>query len=84
MFGIRPTDRGAPTTTKLESSTAPSKSSRRDEADDAYTRCVSSGAEIHSPPEEHRGEARYYAFFAFDPDRIRVEVFCWTRADTTP
>lgn len=21
----------------------------------------------------------FYAFFAFDPDGIRVEVFCWSR-----
>jgi hypothetical protein len=25
-------------------------------------------------------EGDYYAFFAFDPEGIRVEVFCWPRA----
>jgi catechol 2,3-dioxygenase-like lactoylglutathione lyase family enzyme len=28
--------------------------------------------------EEDRDEPGYYAFFAFDPDGIRVEVFSWT------
>ena len=49
-----------------------------DEVEDAYARATSSGAKIHFPPEEDRDEPGYYAFFAFDPDGIRVEVFSWT------
>ncbi len=51
----------------------------RDEVDEAYRRCVSAGGTIQSPPDEHYvddGED-YYAFFAFDPDGIRIEVFSW-------
>jgi hypothetical protein len=33
---------------------------------------------IQSPPEHHYVEDEdYYAFFAFDPDGIRIEVFAW-------
>jgi len=49
-----------------------------DEVEDAYARARASGARIHFPPEEDRDEPGYYAFFAFDPDGIRVEVFSWT------
>jgi predicted lactoylglutathione lyase len=57
---------------------------RRDEVDDAYVRCLKRGAKIHFPPEEDRDVEGYYAFFAFDPDGFRVEVFWWPRADRTP
>ena len=52
---------------------------RRDEVDDTYGRCVSAGGRIQSPPEQHYVEdgENYYAFFAFDPDGIRIEVFSW-------
>ena len=51
----------------------------RDEVDEAYRRCVSAGGTIQSPPEQHyvKDGEDYYAFFAFDPDGIRIEVFCW-------
>jgi len=51
----------------------------KSEVDDTYQRCVSAGGEIQSPPEQHYVEdgEDYYAFFAFDPDGIRIEVFCW-------
>ena len=52
----------------------------RAEVEDAHARATSSGAKIHYPPEEDRDEPGYYAFFAFDPDGIRVEVFSWTSA----
>lgn len=55
---------------------------RRGEVDDAHARCLASGANVHFPPEEDRDEPGYYAFFAFDPDGIRVEVFCWSREET--
>jgi catechol 2,3-dioxygenase-like lactoylglutathione lyase family enzyme len=47
----------------------------RAEVDDAYRRCLQLGARIHYPPEEDSDLEDYYAFFAFDPDGIRVEVF---------
>jgi len=52
---------------------------RADEVDDTHERCVSLGGEIQSPPAQHYVQDRedYYAFFAFDPDGIRVEVFAW-------
>jgi catechol 2,3-dioxygenase-like lactoylglutathione lyase family enzyme len=52
---------------------------RREEVDEAHARCLASGAKVHFPPEEDRDEPGYYAFFALDPDGIRVEVFCWPR-----
>ncbi len=48
------------------------------EVETAHARAVSSGATIHFPPEEDRDEPGYYAFFVFDPDGIRIEVFSWT------
>jgi catechol 2,3-dioxygenase-like lactoylglutathione lyase family enzyme len=51
----------------------------REEVDAAYSRCLAREANIHFPPEEDRDEEGYYAFFVFDPDGIRVEVFCWAR-----
>jgi catechol 2,3-dioxygenase-like lactoylglutathione lyase family enzyme len=51
----------------------------REEVDAAYSRCLSREANIHFPPEEDRDLEGYYALFVFDPDGIRVEVFCWPR-----
>ncbi len=51
---------------------------RREEVDEAYERCLALGAQIHCPPEEDRDLEDYYAFFAFDPDGLRVEVF-WSQ-----
>jgi catechol 2,3-dioxygenase-like lactoylglutathione lyase family enzyme len=50
---------------------------RADEVDAAYGRCVAAGGKIQSPPERHyvQDGEDYYAFFAFDPDGIRIEVF---------
>ena len=50
----------------------------RAKVEEAHARATSSGAKIHFPPEEDHDEPGYYAFFAFDPDGIRVEVFSWT------
>jgi len=49
----------------------------KDEVDDAHRRAMVSGAKIHFPPEEDRDEPGYYAFFVFDPDGMRIEVFSW-------
>jgi catechol 2,3-dioxygenase-like lactoylglutathione lyase family enzyme len=52
---------------------------RPDEVDEAYRRCLEMGARIHHPPEDDKDIAGYYAFFVFDPDGIRVEVFSHQR-----
>jgi glyoxylase I family protein len=52
----------------------------RDEVDAAHERCVADGARIHHPPEEDRDIDGYYAFFVFDPDGMRMEIFAWPRA----
>jgi glyoxylase I family protein len=49
------------------------------EVDAAHERCVSARANIHFPPEEDRDVAGYYAFFVFDPDGMRIEIFSWPR-----
>jgi catechol 2,3-dioxygenase-like lactoylglutathione lyase family enzyme len=82
MFGIRPADGGAHRYYEVGIEHLAFEVERRDEVDGAYARCVSAGAKIHFHPEEDRDVEGYYAFFAFDPDGIRVEVFCWPRADT--
>jgi catechol 2,3-dioxygenase-like lactoylglutathione lyase family enzyme len=45
------------------------------EVDEAHQRCVAMDAEIHHPPEYDSDIEDYYAFFTFDPDGFRVEVF---------
>lgn len=45
------------------------------EVDEAHARAVEMGARIHHPPEPDADVEGYYAFFAFDPDGIRIEVF---------
>jgi len=49
---------------------------RREEVDAALERCSEIGARIHYPPEEDRDLDDCYAFFVFDPDGDRIEVFC--------
>ena len=53
----------------------------REEVDAAFARARALGAEIHFPPEEDDDLDDYYALFVFDPDRIRVEVFCAKQAE---
>jgi Glyoxalase/Bleomycin resistance protein/Dioxygenase superfamily len=54
---------------------------RREEVDEAFERCRQLGARIHYPPEEDRDLDDYYAFFVFDPDGFRIEVFCAKQAE---
>ena len=78
-FGLRPADGGAHRHYDVGIERLAFEVDDRVEVDEAYRRCVAVGGEIQSPPEQHYvddGED-YYAFFAFDPDGIRVEVFCW-------
>jgi glyoxylase I family protein len=53
----------------------------RDEVEAAHERCLARGDNIHFPPEEDRDIPGYYATFIFDPNGMRVEVFCWPRTD---
>jgi catechol 2,3-dioxygenase-like lactoylglutathione lyase family enzyme len=77
MLGIRPADGGTHRYYQVGIEHLAFRVERRDEVDEAHARCVSRGARIHFPPEEDRDEPGYWAFFAFDPDGIRVEVFYW-------
>jgi catechol 2,3-dioxygenase-like lactoylglutathione lyase family enzyme len=52
----------------------------RDEVGAAFGRAQALGARVHYPPEEDGDLEDYYAFFVFDPDGIRVEVFCAKQA----
>ena len=79
MLGIRPADGGAHHYYEVGIEHLAFEVDRRDEVDEAHTRCLSRGGRVHFPPEEDRDVPGYYAFFAFDPDGIRVEVFCWPR-----
>jgi catechol 2,3-dioxygenase-like lactoylglutathione lyase family enzyme len=47
----------------------------REEVDAAYERAVRAGVPVHFPPEEDQDLEDYYAFFVFDPDGFRIEVF---------
>jgi catechol 2,3-dioxygenase-like lactoylglutathione lyase family enzyme len=69
-FGLRPADGGEHRYYDVGVEHLAFRVDRRDEVDDAYARCVASGADIHFPPEEDAdlGESGYYAFFVFDPD----------------
>jgi catechol 2,3-dioxygenase-like lactoylglutathione lyase family enzyme len=83
MLGIRSADGGAHRYYEVGIEHLAFRVDRRDEVDDAYSRCLAGGAEVHFAPEEDRDVDDYYALFAFDPDGIRVEVFCWPGAGAT-
>ena len=78
-FGLRPADGGVYRHYEVGIEHLAFEVDDRPEVDEAYGRCVSFGCRIQSPPEAHYVEdgEDYYAFFAFDPDGIRIEVFCW-------
>ena len=69
-FGLRPADGGVYRHYEVGIEHLAFEVDDRTEVDEAYQRCVSAGAKIQSPPEEHYLEdgEDYYAFFAFDPD----------------
>jgi glyoxylase I family protein len=81
-IGLRPADGGAHTYYDVGIEHIAFEVESRDDVDAAHERCLARGARIHFPPEEDRDEAGYYAFFVFDPDGMRIEVFCWPRADS--
>ena len=79
FLGVRPADGGTYRHYDVGLEHLAFQVDTRDEVDEAYARCISAGGTIESPPEEHyvdSEEEDYYAFFAFDPDGIRIEVLC--------
>ena len=79
FFGLRPADGGTYRHYDVGLEHLAFQVDTREEVDGAYQRCISAGGAIESPPEEHyvdHEDEDYYAFFAFDPDGVRVEVVC--------
>ena len=83
MFGLRQADGGEHSYYSVGIEHLAFEVDDRDEVDAAYARCLDRGANVHFPPEEDRDVDDYYALFVFDPDGIRIEVFCWERPATT-
>ena len=77
MLGIRPADAGEYRYHGVGIEHLAFEVETRDEVDEAHERCLAAGGRVQYPPELDRRVADYYAFFAFDPDGIRIEVFCW-------
>jgi catechol 2,3-dioxygenase-like lactoylglutathione lyase family enzyme len=76
-LGLRPADGGEHRYYDVGVEHLAFEAESRDEVDDAHARCVAAGAAVHFAPEPDGATPEYYAFFAFDPDGFRVEVFCW-------
>jgi catechol 2,3-dioxygenase-like lactoylglutathione lyase family enzyme len=80
-LGLRPADGGTHDYYNVGIEHLAFEVDSRDEVDAAHERCQARGDKVHFPPEEDRDIEGYYATFVFDPDGIRVEVFCWPRSD---
>jgi catechol 2,3-dioxygenase-like lactoylglutathione lyase family enzyme len=80
MLGLRPADGGRHHYYDVGIEHLAFEVDSRAEVDAAHERCLASGEQVHFPPEEDRDVDGYYAVFVFDPDGMRVEVFCWPRA----
>jgi catechol 2,3-dioxygenase-like lactoylglutathione lyase family enzyme len=78
-LGLRPADGGEHTYYDVGVEHLAFEVETREEVDQAHERCLKMDAKVHHPPEEDSDVAGYYAVFAFDPDGIRVEVFCQSR-----
>jgi catechol 2,3-dioxygenase-like lactoylglutathione lyase family enzyme len=79
FVGIRPADGGTYRHYDVGLEHLAFQVDTRAEVDDAYERCIAAGGRIESAPQEHYVDLEaedYYAFFAFDPDGIRIEVVC--------
>lgn len=76
LLGIRPADGGTYRHYDVGLEHLAFQVDTREEVDEAHQRCVAAGAKVESAPAEHYVDVGedYYAFFAFDPDGIRVEV----------
>ena len=86
-MGLRPADGGAHRYYDVGIEHLAFEIDSRDEVDAAHERCAADGAHIHHPPEVDRDIDDYYAFFVFDPDGMRMEIFAWPQArdpDWTP
>jgi glyoxylase I family protein len=79
MLGLRPADGGTHRYYEVGIEHVAFEVESREEVDAAHERCVAAGEQVHFPPEEDRDVSGYYAVFVFDPDGIRIEVFCWPR-----
>ena len=76
-LGLRPADGGAHRYYEVGIEHLAFEVDRRDEVDAAHQRCLERGVNVHFPPEEDRDVPGYWALFVFDPDGMRIEVFCW-------
>lgn len=74
-FGLRPADGGAHRYYDVGLEHLAFEVDTSKEVDAAHERCLARGDRIHFPPEEDSDIAGYYAFFVFDPDGFRIEVF---------
>jgi catechol 2,3-dioxygenase-like lactoylglutathione lyase family enzyme len=81
MLGLRPADGGEYRYYEVGVEHIAFEVDTREEVDAAHNRCLARGANLHFPPELDRDVEDYYALFVFDPDGIRIEVFCWPRAE---
>ena len=74
-LGLRPADGGEYAYYRVGIEHLAFEVQRREEVDEAYERCAALGAKIHFPPQVDADLEDYYAFFVFDPDGLRIEVF---------
>jgi len=82
-LGLRPADEGEYRYYSVGVEHIAFEVDTREEVEDAHRRAVGMDANIHFPPEEDRDIEGYYGVFIFDPDGIRIEVFCWPREETS-
>lgn len=75
-LGLRPADGGEHRYYEVGIEHVAFQVDTKDEVDDAHRRRLGIGASVHHPPEYDRDVEGYYAFFVFDPDGFRIEVFC--------
>lgn len=74
-LGLRPADGGEHRYYEVGLEHLAFQVDQPEEVDEAYQRCLEMNAKVHFPPEEDSDIGGYYAFFVFDPDGFRIEVF---------
>ncbi len=74
-LGLRPADGGEHAYYNVGIEHLAFEVERREDVDEAYERCGALDAKVHFPPEVDADLEDYYAFFVFDPDGLRIEVF---------
>ncbi len=82
MLGLRPADGGRHRYYDVGIEHLAFEVDSREEVEAAHDRCVADGARIHHPPEPDNDVEDYYAFFVFDPDGMRIEIFAWRRPES--